>query len=70
MEKEVVIRRRIAKMCVQQLDASKTPNDDQSYASFNKTQEDFPDLSTYNNYLEEVEDFSELLPACRDIIND
>ncbi len=26
--------------------------------SFNKTQEDFPDLQTYNNYLEEIEDFS------------
>ena len=27
-------------------------------SSFNKTQEDFPVLETYNNYLEEVEDLS------------
>lgn len=26
--------------------------------SFNKTQEDFPDLKTYNDYLELVEDLS------------
>ncbi|KAK9895734.1 CDK-activating kinase assembly factor [Cystobasidium minutum MCA 4210] len=39
VEKEVVIRKRIAKI-------------------FNKTQEDFPDLKTYNDYLELVEDLT------------
>ncbi|KAG6869076.1 hypothetical protein C0993_003396 [Termitomyces sp. T159_Od127] len=39
VEKEVAVRRRIAK-------------------EFNKRREDFPDLRTYNDYLEEVEDIT------------
>lgn len=31
---------------------------------FNKTQEHFPTLKDYNDYLEEVEDMSELFPVC------
>ena len=41
VEKEVVVRRRMAK-------------------EFNKRREDFMDLRSYNDYLEEVEDISKL----------
>lgn len=30
------------------------------FRSFNKQEEDFPDLNTYNDYLEKVENFSKL----------
>src|SRR6266478_4102981 len=43
VEKEVVVRRRMAK-------------------EFNKRREDFMDLRSYNDYLEEVEDISAYLP--------
>ena len=43
VEKEVVVRRRMAK-------------------EFNKRREDFVDLRSYNDYLEEVEDISTWFP--------
>jgi len=46
VEKEVVVRRRMAK-------------------EFNKRREDFMDLRSYNDYLEEVEDISKQHQAIR-----
>ncbi|GJN29530.1 hypothetical protein PR202_gb17758 [Eleusine coracana subsp. coracana] len=48
--KEMTIRRRMARMCALRPELSR----------FNKTQEHFPSLRDYNDYLEEVEDMSEL----------
>ncbi|KAF8969884.1 CDK-activating kinase assembly factor MAT1-domain-containing protein [Flammula alnicola] len=48
VEKEVAIRRRIAK-------------------EFNKRRDDFPDLRSYNDYLEEVEDISCVFPFITDL---
>lgn len=38
-----------------------TPQNKKS--SFNKGQDDFPDLKSYNDYLEEVEDISTCFPT-------
>ncbi|GJN29528.1 hypothetical protein PR202_gb17756 [Eleusine coracana subsp. coracana] len=52
--KEMTIRRRMARMCALRPELSR----------FNKTQEHFPSLRDYNDYLEEVEGY-ELLGAPR-----
>ena len=61
VEKEVAIRRKLAKESVQRFVFSLTPSSELTLASgirFNKRREDFPDLRSYNDYLQEVEDIS------------
>lgn len=58
VEKEVAVRRRIAKesvFCYISLDALLNLHS----LRFNKRREDFVDLRQFNDYLEEVEDISE-----------
>lgn len=57
VEKEVAIRRRIAKeyACAFVLFGLSLMSSNR----FNKRREDFPDLRQYNDYLEEVEDIGE-----------
>ena len=57
VQKEVVIRQRIAKWCA--LPRSRSHHDLTDVRnSFNKLEEDFITLRAYNDYLEEVEDIS------------
>lgn len=60
VEKEVAIRRKLAKESVAQSfwSASTTRLPLFGGIRFNKRREDFPDLRSYNDYLQEVEDIS------------
>ena len=65
VEKEVAIRRKLAKESVISFDFVFTPSSELTFASgirFNKRREDFPDLRSYNDYLQEVEDLSKSHP--------
>ena len=61
VEKEVAIRRKLAKEFVQRFGFCLTPSGELTLVlgiRFNKRREDFPDLRSYNDYLQEVEDIS------------
>jgi CDK-activating kinase assembly factor MAT1 len=60
VEKEVAIRRKLAKESVAQCfwSVSTTRSPLFGGTRFNKRREDFPDLRSYNDYLQEVEDIS------------
>ena len=58
VEKEVAIRRKLAKESVACFCPSHVTCSRSSGARFNKRREDFPDLRTYDDYLQEVEDLS------------
>ena len=64
VEKEVAIRRKLAKesvaQCFWSVSATCSPL---SGIRFNKRREDFPDLCSYNDYLEQVEDISKSCPS-------
>ena len=58
VEKEVAVRRRLAKESVSLMSVILTFT--QPPHSFNKRREDFADLRLYNDYLEMVEDISKI----------
>ena len=65
VEKEVAIRRKLAKEFVKGFGFGFIPSSELTFVSgtrFNKRREDFPDLRSYNDYLQEVEDISKSHP--------
>ena len=58
VEKEVAIRRKLAKESAVQRFCSHATCSPLSGIRFNKRREDFPDLRSFNDYLQEVEDLS------------
>jgi CDK-activating kinase assembly factor MAT1 len=65
VEKEVAIRRKLAKESVAKVAIPFTILISFAEIRFNKRREDFPDLRSYNDYLQEVEDISKCINLTR-----